>query len=49
LINNFTIITSIKDPASKTMKNYLIENEKFEITKYDGNQDEHNCNNLETN
>jgi D-aminoacyl-tRNA deacylase len=49
LINNFTIITSIKDPASKTMKNYLIEDEKFEITDHDARQDQNNYNKLETN
>ncbi len=29
LINNFTIITSINDPASKNMQDYLIEEEEF--------------------
>jgi D-aminoacyl-tRNA deacylase len=48
LINNFTIITSIKDPASNTMKNYLIEDEKFEIINYDAMQDQNNYNNSKT-
>jgi D-aminoacyl-tRNA deacylase len=47
LINNFTIITSLKDPASNNMKNYLIEKEEFEITNYDIIHIQNNCNNLE--
>jgi D-aminoacyl-tRNA deacylase len=44
LINNFTIITSTKDPASNTMVNYLLDNEEFEITNKGiiGNQINHN-------
>ena len=34
MINSFTIATSKKDPASNTMRNYLIEDEKFEITNH---------------
>src|SRR5919112_3239045 len=35
MINNFTIITSSKDPASNTMINYLVEKEGFETTNND--------------
>jgi D-aminoacyl-tRNA deacylase len=44
LINSFTIVTSKKDPASNTMRNYLIEDEKFEITNhcFEKNQDNNN-------
>jgi D-aminoacyl-tRNA deacylase len=44
LINNFTIITSIKDQASNTMKNYLIKEENFEKINYN-TQNHNNINN----
>jgi len=49
LINNFTIITSTKDPASNTMINYLLDNEEFEITNKGiiGNQNNHNNTNTD--
>ena len=45
LINNFTIITSSKDQASNTMKNYLIKEENFE--KINNNGKNHNNINLD--
>ena len=49
MINNFTIITSTKDPASNTMINYLLDNEEFEITNKGiiGNQNNHNNTNTD--
>ncbi|MBA3749701.1 MAG: hypothetical protein H0X03_02160 [Nitrosopumilus sp.] len=34
MINNFVLLTSTKDQASNTMRNHLLENEKFEKTDY---------------
>jgi D-aminoacyl-tRNA deacylase len=48
LINNFTIITSTKDPASNTMKNYLLDNEEFEITNKGTIENPNNHNNTNT-
>ncbi|HEY6535947.1 MAG TPA: D-aminoacyl-tRNA deacylase [Candidatus Nitrosocosmicus sp.] len=45
LINNFTIITSINDPASKNMQDYLIEDEGF-IDNKNNLEIPHNKNNL---
>lgn len=48
MINNFTIITSTKDPASNTMKNYLLDNEEFEITNKGIIENQNNNNNTNT-
>ena len=48
MINNFTIITSTKDPASNTMKNYLLDNEEFEITNKGIIENQNNHNNTNT-
>lgn len=48
MINNFTIITSTKDPASNTMKNYLLDNEEFEITNKGIIDNQNNHNNTNT-
>ena len=48
MINNFTIITSTKDPASNTMKNYLLDNEEFEITNKGIIENQNNHNNTST-
>jgi len=48
LINNFTIITSTKDPASNTMINYLTENEDFEITNNNTIESQSSHNNTNT-
>jgi len=48
LINNFTIITSTKDPASNTMINYLLENEEFKITNNGITESHNNHNNTNT-
>jgi D-aminoacyl-tRNA deacylase len=41
-MNNFTIITSIKDPASNTMKNCLVEDERFEMINNHKTQNQYN-------
>jgi D-aminoacyl-tRNA deacylase len=41
-MNNFTIITSIKDPASNTMKNCLVEDERFEMINNYKTQNQYN-------
>ena len=41
-MNNFTIITSIKDAASNTMKNCLIEDERFEMINNYKTQNQYN-------
>ena len=48
MINNFTIITSTKDPASNTMINYLLDNEEFEITDKGIIENQNNHNNTNT-
>jgi D-aminoacyl-tRNA deacylase len=48
MINNFTIITSTIDPASNTMINYLLENEKFEIKNNDKEVSKNNQSNAIT-
>lgn len=48
MINNFTIITSTKDPASNTMINYLLDNEEFEITNKVNTENQNNHNNTNT-
>ncbi|MDP9015783.1 MAG: hypothetical protein M3M87_03375 [Thermoproteota archaeon] len=48
MINNFTIITSTKDPASNTMINYLLDNEEFEITNKGIIENQNNHNNTDT-
>lgn len=48
MINNFTIITSTNDPASNTMKNYLLDNEEFEIINKGIIENQNNHNNTNT-